>query len=116
MSGYVGNVFRRHVEQPSAGLHEKGGVAVASGGQQPNGGGAPLHGRGVLPSRIVLQCYDDAGHATLDRTLSSDDGPTHHHDVNIEKLSVDAAGRVDKFNKKFSGTYGRAKKAEPAKA
>ncbi len=35
---------------------------------------------------------------------------------------VDAAGRVDKFNKKFGGTYGKAKKAaepavaEPAKA
>ncbi len=30
---------------------------------------------------------------------------------------VDAAGRVDKFNKKFQGTYGKAKKAaEPAKA
>ncbi len=58
------------------------------------GGGAPLHSRGVLPSRIVLQCYDDAGHVTLDRTLSSDGGPTHHHDVNIEKFSVDAAGRV----------------------
>jgi large subunit ribosomal protein L31 len=33
---------------------------------------------------------------------------------------VDAAGRVDKFNKKFSGTYGKAKgkkdNAEPAKA
>jgi large subunit ribosomal protein L31 len=29
---------------------------------------------------------------------------------------VDAAGRVDKFNKKFQGTYGKAKKgtAEPA--
>lgn len=24
---------------------------------------------------------------------------------------VDAAGRVDKFNKKFQGTYGKAKKA-----
>jgi large subunit ribosomal protein L31 len=30
---------------------------------------------------------------------------------------VDAAGRVDKFNKKFGGTYGKAKKAaEAAKA
>jgi len=32
---------------------------------------------------------------------------------------VDAAGRVDKFNKKFQGTYGKAKKAaveEPAKS
>lgn len=30
---------------------------------------------------------------------------------------VDAAGRVDKFNKKFQGTYGKAKKAaEPTKA
>jgi large subunit ribosomal protein L31 len=30
---------------------------------------------------------------------------------------VDTAGRVDKFNKKFQGTYGKAKKAaEPAKA
>jgi large subunit ribosomal protein L31 len=31
---------------------------------------------------------------------------------------VDAAGRVDKFNKKFQGTYGKAKKTaeEPAKA
>ena len=32
---------------------------------------------------------------------------------------VDAAGRVDKFNKKFQGTYGKAKKdasEEPAKA
>ncbi len=31
---------------------------------------------------------------------------------------VDAAGRVDKFNKKFQGTYGKAKKAavEAAKA
>lgn len=28
---------------------------------------------------------------------------------------VDAAGRVDKFNRKFQGTYGKAKKAaEPA--
>jgi len=32
---------------------------------------------------------------------------------------VDAAGRVDKFNKKFQGTYGKAKKSAveaPAKA
>ena len=31
---------------------------------------------------------------------------------------VDAAGRVDKFNKKFSGKYGKSKKdaAEPGKA
>ena len=32
---------------------------------------------------------------------------------------VDAAGRVDKFNKKFQGTYGKAKKGTaeaPAKA
>ena len=30
---------------------------------------------------------------------------------------VDAAGRVDKFNKKFQGTYGKTKKtAEPAKS
>ena len=31
---------------------------------------------------------------------------------------VDAAGRVDKFNKKFQGTYGKAKKekAEAPKA
>lgn len=28
---------------------------------------------------------------------------------------LDAAGRVDKFNKKYSGTYGKAKKA-PAQA
>ena len=27
---------------------------------------------------------------------------------------VDAAGRVDKFNKKFQGTYGKAKKAATA--
>ena len=27
---------------------------------------------------------------------------------------VDAAGRVDKFNKKFQGTYGKKKKDEPA--
>ncbi|AMV37039.1 50S ribosomal protein L31 [Planctomyces sp. SH-PL62] len=27
---------------------------------------------------------------------------------------VDAAGRVDKFNKKFQGTYGKKKAAEPA--
>jgi len=30
---------------------------------------------------------------------------------------MDTAGRVDKFNKKFSGTYGKARKsAEPAAA
>jgi large subunit ribosomal protein L31 len=29
---------------------------------------------------------------------------------------VDAAGRVDKFNKKFSGTYGKAKKEAAAKS
>jgi large subunit ribosomal protein L31 len=29
---------------------------------------------------------------------------------------VDAAGRVDKFNKKFQGTYGKAKKAAVATA
>lgn len=29
---------------------------------------------------------------------------------------VDAAGRVDKFNRKFSGTYGKAKKAAEAPA
>jgi len=30
---------------------------------------------------------------------------------------VDAAGRVERFNKKFSGSYGKAKKAaEPAKS
>ena len=29
---------------------------------------------------------------------------------------VDAAGRVDKFNKKFSGTYGKKKDPEPAQS
>jgi len=29
---------------------------------------------------------------------------------------VDAAGRVDKFNKKFQGTYGKGKKAAAAAA
>ena len=29
---------------------------------------------------------------------------------------VDAAGRVDKFNKKFQGTYGKSKKAVDAAA
>ncbi len=29
---------------------------------------------------------------------------------------VDAAGRVDRFNKKFQGTYGKAKKAAAAPA
>jgi large subunit ribosomal protein L31 len=29
---------------------------------------------------------------------------------------VDAAGRVDKFNKKFQGTYGKAKKAAAEEA
>ncbi len=29
---------------------------------------------------------------------------------------VDAAGRVDKFNKKFQGTYGKAKKEKAAAA